>query len=224
MKARFRFPTEREGGDYRRVLYVALAASALLHLMLFALVGRGETTIRVTSAAGPPSRDPIPSSGGAMQAVNVAPVQKIQVPPPPRYSPTAPEVQLRSPEERVRLASVPLEAPTGGGEPGPTAGRGTDGRGDAGAGDAGPCAGTRPVPRVLVPEWDAPHEVRGTSVTIRVRIDSQGHPVGPVELDPPTSNDAFNRKLMDAARKMEFQPPRSSCQASHSWGELKEYF
>ena len=66
---------------------------------------------------------------------------------------------------------------------------------------------TAPEPRVIVPEWDPPDEIRGTSVQIRILVSAEGRALE-VELRPRTPNAGFNRRLEETYMQMDYKPGR----------------
>lgn len=163
------------------------------------------------SAADRAEADGRPSAGGALRAVALRPSEAARVPPrPDRVEPVEePEVRMPRTEESA-LATGDLERPPeGAGAPG------------GGSGRAGPGVDRPPVPRSVLPEWDAPASVRGSTVTVRVHVDSTGSPTGLVELVPRTPDEAFNRRLVRKVRAMRFSPARDGRgRPVAAWAEL----
>jgi hypothetical protein len=149
--------------------------------------------------------------GGVMQAIAVAPPQEIVVPPPPTAVPDleAPAVEVRNPPEtelQARFADLRNGASFAGPGTGPGRLEGT-GQGDGGVDAEGRFRLTAPEPRVIVPEWDPPAEVRGTRIQIRVLVSADGRALD-VELRPRTPNSGFNRRLVDTYMQMDYKPGR----------------
>lgn len=202
----------------RRALAWGLAASLALHAVAFLAVRGGPVVTDGGAAAGPPSPDPaIPRD--ALHAVHLAVrLDEIRPPPRPRLDVAEPVVVTRA------VPSTPLaSAPVAVGKP-PSAG---DRAGPNGTGSAGEGASegmTPPVPRSLFPEWEPPASVRGMEVTVRVRVDARGRPTGEVELVPPTPDRAFNRRLAEKARRMEYRPARKDGVPVVGWAEITFVF
>ena len=92
--------------------------------------------------------------------------------------------------------------------------------GDGGGGDRF----TAPGPRSLVPAGDAPREVKGLRVTVRVYVDATGEPTGDVELEPPTPNRRFNDILKRKVREMRYHPARRNGNPVPGWAEITFIF
>lgn len=203
---------------YRRCLAVGLLVSVALHvaLVLGWRAGPGPG-ITGSGAEAPSASPPDRWRTGAVQAVAMqAPSREVEVPPAPDpVDAASPEVSAPRVAESAELASVEL-APRSAGEPG-------GGREGAEA-QPGGGSGRPPVPRSVLPEWDPPDDVRGTEVVVRVHVDSAGRPTGPVELDPDTPDEAFNRRLRDKVLAMEFSPARSGGRPVAGWAELTFVF
>jgi len=214
-------PLDQGARRFRRALWAGLAISVLVHVAL-ALAWRGP-------AAGPgpavyQDRGELPAAPrpDALHAVAVAsePPPTSRVPPPPAPV-RAEEVRVAAPEAArdATLHRVELD-PSGRGSPG------WPGEGDpgSGGGEGSGQAVEPPVPRSVLPEWSPPGSVRGERITVRVFVNAHGHPAGPVELDPPTSSDEFNRRLVKKVRRMEFQPARGPEGPVAAWAELTFVF
>jgi len=213
---------------YRRAIHVGLALSLLIHAIVFvawrseraaagALVAAGLRTGDASAAAG----------GGALQAINLAAVRSAEIPPPPAPLPSldAPEV-VPVETETPALATGMLARP--GSSPGQNAGfvpgvPGGTGTGDGGTDAEGLYRNTVPEPRVIIPDWDAPKDVKGLRVRMRVLVDERGNPVD-VELEPPTPNAGFNRKLIETAMEMEFKPALRNGRPVRDWAVITRVF
>lgn len=147
----------------------------------------------------------------ALRSVRIADArEEVEVPPPPEDVRAEPaEVREPASASEATLASSGLQA------------RGFQ-RPSHGTRDGGRGAAVRPpVPRSVLPEWEPPDGVRGTTVTIRVRVDSAGRPVGPVRLSPETASEEFNRRLVTKVLEMRFSPARTEGgRAVEGWAEL----
>lgn len=210
MPSTFELATDRNDRRFRRVLAWSLGASVALHAALFALWrGAPEAAAGPSASAAPAAR---PSPSEFMRAVRLRSVAAAPSPiprPPAPVTAVAPRaVTVDAGAEAARI-TVSLEQPTAGGAPAGGA-----------AGGGGASHLTPPVPRSVYPEWDPPRSVRGTTVTVRVRVDSTGCPVGPVQLAPPTADEGFNRRLRERVRRMRFTPARLAGRPVEAWAEL----
>lgn len=150
-------------------------------------------------------------------------------------------VEVRTPAERPPLDVPPPPAPVEAAAPDVSAPRlaseagvlraelsrrthARPGPGGGGAGSGSGEAGSPPVPRSVIPEWDPPASVRGSEVVVRVHVDSTGRPTGAVELVPPTPSEAFNRRLRRKVSEMAFAPARKEGRAVAGWAELTFVF
>lgn len=199
----------RPDRGFRRTLAWGLTASVLLHLAL-ALAWRG-AALPAPSPGPDRAASVSPTPGGALQAVSVRRAAPVEVPRRPAPVRAAEDPDLRPPRvSEAGVAAGELERPA----PGPAPEGGASG---------GPGGGVvrPPVPRSVLPEWDAPSEVRGRTVTVRVHVDSAGRPTGLVELVPRTSHEGFNGRLVRKARAMRFAPARDGRgRPVAAWAEL----
>jgi hypothetical protein len=214
---------DRNDRRHRIAVCAGLALSLALHAALV-LVWRVEAPVAGASvAAGPRSGDPVAAAGGgAMRSIALAPLRPIEIPAPPRPIPAldAPEVVVSVPTERISSAGSlerPGTAGAGTGIPGGT------GRGDGGSDAEGRYRNTVPEPRVIIPDWDAPKEVKGLQVRLRVLVDERGKPVD-VELDPRTPDEGFNRRLIQSALEMEFKPALRNGRPVRDWAVITRVF
>lgn len=208
---------------YRRALGAGLALSVALHASLLLLWRAEPPAAGASIAAGPRSGDPVAAAGGgAMRALALAQLRPIEIPAPPRPIPVldAPDVVVSVPSEPVSEAGA-LERPGASGA-GPGIPGGT-GRGDGGADAEGRYRNTVPEPRVIIPDWDAPREVKGLQVRLRVLVDERGRPVD-VELDPRTPDESFNRRLIESAMEMEFKPALRNGRPVRDWAVITRVF
>jgi len=209
-----RFPSSASDNArrHRRVVLTGLAISALLHGGVFLLWTGDLQPLPGTVAAGLRMGDAAAAPGGGiMQAIALAPPREIVVPPPPEEQPEfdAPEVEVRMPQE-PQLQARFADMRSGVAFPGPDAGPGRPdgtGRGDGGTEAEGQFRVTAPEPRVIVPEWDPPDEIRGTTVQIRILVSAEGRALD-VELRPRTPNASFNRRLVETYMRMDYKPGR----------------
>lgn len=212
MPSTFELATDRNGRRFRRALACGLAASVALHAALFALWRGAPEAAAGPATSGAAAARPSPSEYmRAIRLRSVAPSPSPIPKPPAPVTAAAPRaVPVDAAGEGARIA-VSLERPTAGGAVG-------GGGGAPGGGGASHL--TPPVPRSVYPEWDPPGSVRGTTVTVRVRVDSTGCPVGPVQLAPPTADEDFNRRLRERVRRMRFAPARLAGRPVEAWAEM----
>jgi len=209
-----RFPaTAHENARrYRRTIFVCLGMSLAVHLLVLLAWRVNRQPLPGTVAAGPRMGDAAAAAGGGvLQAIALAPPREIVVPPPPDQVPelNAPEVEVDMPKESQLQARF-ADLQSGTAFPGPDVGPGRpdgSGRGDGGTEAEGRFRVTAPEPRVIVPEWDPPDEIRGTTVQIRVLVSAEGRALN-VELRPLTPNAGFNRRLVDTYMRMDYKPGR----------------
>lgn len=207
----------------RRIWRVGLLLSVLVHVVLFLVFRAQEARLTPYAAAGPAAGDPVAApGGGGMRSVVLQPPQEIPVPPRPEV-PVIKPVEVEPIEEEPVLALSELERPEPGeGEKeGPETGPGLPGA--EGGGDAGNAAtGLRrllpPVPRgaLFTPLAYRPNSVRGKEVTVWVFV-NEGGAVDSVRLEPPTSDERFNRLLRREAREWYFEPAQRAGQPVATW-------
>jgi TonB family protein len=207
---------------------VGLLLSLLFHAALFFAFRSERPRSGASVAAGPRAGDTYSAPGsGALRAITLADVRSVEIPPPP-----APLPSLDAPEVTI-LETRPPSFATGELErPGSSAARqsgfvpglpGGTGQGAGGADAEGRYRNTVPEPRVIIPDWDPPREVKGMRVMMRVLVDERGNPVD-VELEPPTPNDGFNRKLIETAMEMEFKPALRNGRPVRDWAVITRVF
>lgn len=204
-----RDPRPRTDRRFRRPLAAGLLISVALHLAA-ALAWRGpalepERRRGAPRAEGRPAAPP----DRTLRAVALEEPDRERIPPRPRPVPVATAPEVGPTAAASELHRVTLEEPAVGSR--------SDGA-DAGAGRA---AVRPPVPRSVLPEWDAPDAVRGSSVTVRVHVDSTGRPTGAVELRPRTPSRDFDRRLIRKVRRLRFSPARDARgRPLAAWAEL----
>lgn len=201
--------SNRPERGFRRKLAAGLLVSVALHVAL-ALAWRGPVLESPEASRAARAAEPrTPRSGRALRATAVRAAERAEVPRPPAPLEPASDPDVRLPDvAESTLPTGELERPES--RPGRAGG-------DAG----GPSRVEPPVPRSVLPEWNAPDAVRGTSVTVRILVDSAGSPTGPVELVPPTPSEDFNRRLVSKVREMRFSPARDRRgRAVAGWAEL----
>lgn len=204
--------TSHNSRRHRRTAILGLILSVALHAAVF-LAWRSELQpLPATVAAGLRMGEAIAApGGGVMQAIALAPPREIVVPPPPEAVPEfeAPEVEVmtqREPQLQARFANLRSGVTFPGPQTGPGRPDGT-GQGDGGTEAEGQFRITAPEPRVIVPEWDPPDEIKGTSVQIRVLVSADGRALE-VELRPRTPDRGFNRRLVETYMQMDYKPGR----------------
>jgi len=217
-------PSRRNAARQRKALWIGFAISAAFHgLLLFGW--------RTASPDGPGSLAAGPragefraaAGGGELVALAIAAPRPIEVPAPPATRPQIrdPEIRVQEPERHLITAS--LNGPSGGS---PAEGRagpglpGADGAGDGGADREGRDRRTFPTPRSIIPRWDAPRELKGQRVTLRVRVDATGEPTGEIEIQPKLANAGFEKQLRRDVLAMDFLPGRQDGRAVADWAEL----
>lgn len=199
--------------SFRRPLALGLLASVAAHAAAFAVARRAAVRLPpAPSSVAASARVPdVPvRSRNVIRAVRVADAREIRVPPPPEDVLAEPaEVREPGPATGAALAASGLEA------------RGFRRPSHGSDGSARGAPVRPPVPRSVLPEWDPPDEVRGRTVTVRVRVDSAGRPVGPVRLLPETPSESFDRRLVKKVLEMRFSPARTADgRAVEAWAEL----
>ncbi len=218
----------RNDRRHRRAIQAGLALSLAIHAAVFLAWRSDGVGPGASVAAGPRTGDASAAAGGgAMQALTLASVRPIEIPPPPAPLPRldAPEVSPIQPANPALEAGA-LERPgsargsSSGFTPGIPGGTGT---GDGGTDAEGRYRNTVPEPRVIIPDWDAPDEVKGMRVRMRVLVDERGRPVD-VELEPPTPNDGFNRRLIETAMEMDFKPALRDGRPVRDWAVITRVF
>jgi TonB family protein len=207
---------------------IGLFISLLAHLGLFLSFRADRPEEGATVAAGPRAGDSrAAAGGGALQAIALAEVRSVEIPPPP-----APLPSLDAPDVTIVETRPPSFAAGQLERPGAMAGRqagfspglpGGTGEGDGGSDAEGRYRNTVPEPRVIIPDWDPPNEVKGMRVRMRVLVDERGNAVD-VELEPPTPNDRFNRELIETAMEMEFKPALRNGRPVRDWAVITRVF
>jgi hypothetical protein len=213
---------------YRRVARLGLFVSVCLHAAVFLLWRTELQPLPETVAAGRRAGDATAAAGGGvMQAIALAAPREIVIPPRPESLPTleAPAVQVQTqpePQLQARFADFRSGTSLTGSESGPGVPDGS-GRGDGGADEDGRFRVTAPEPRVIVPEWDPPDEVKGTRVQIRVLVGADGRALD-VELRPQTPDARFNRRLIDTYMSVDYRPAVRMGRAVSAYTEITLIF
>lgn len=206
-------PRTRPDRGFRRTLAWGLLASVLLHLVV-ALAWR-DAALSPPGAAAEAARSRAasasPAPGAALRAVSVRRAAPVEIPRRPEPVRADEDPDLRPPGvAEAGLESGDLARPASG-----------PASGGSSSGGSGAAVDRPPVPRSVMPEWDAPPAVRGRTVTVRVHVDSAGTPTGPVELLPRTPDEGFNRRLVRKVRTMRFAPARDGRgRPVAAWAEL----
>ena len=210
----------------KRIWRAALAASLLLHLLVF-LAFRGDRLPRSPfAAAGPPAGDDAAAAaGGGLQALRLRIVE-------PRVEVIRPPAPIPTPEAPIEVEVIPEPEPTpvdlselpgvGGTERGPEPGTGIEGgtgRGDGGTEAEGRFRVVPPVPRGLIlPPSDRPGKVRGKEIAVWVFVDAAGAVVpDSTRLVPSTGDSKFDDRLKRQAAEWVFQPARKGGKAVAEW-------
>ena len=225
-----RFPSSASDNArrHRRTVLIAFAMSAAVHGAVFLIWKSDLQPLPGTVAAGLRMGDASAAAGGGiMQAIALAPPREILVPPRPEEMPDfdAPEVDVRMPREaqiQARFQDLQGGGVYPGSDEGPGRPDGT-GMGDGGTEAEGRFRVTAPEPRVIVPEWDPPDEIRGTTVQIRVLVSAEGRALE-VEIRPRTRNSGFNRRLVDTYMQMDYKPARRMGRAVTAPAEITLIF
>ncbi|MFQ5889143.1 MAG: hypothetical protein ACE5JR_03715 [Gemmatimonadota bacterium] len=224
MRGSFNASSDRSSGRYRRTLVVGMLASVGLHAAVLALWRGDLWPFPFTVAAGPRAGDAVAAPGGGiMEVIRYAPLRQIEIPPPPATTPSleVPEVETRIPQDRPLSAAARFGSLSS--APGPGL-FGQQGLGDGGEDVAGKFRVTAPEPRVIIPEWNAPKEVKGMQVMVRVLVDRWGRPTGEVELRPITPNRKFNDRLVEKVLRMEYKPAYRYGRPVAAWAEMTFVF
>lgn len=146
----------------------------------------------------------------------VEPIE-IEVPDEPVEPEPAPEVAVITPP------SLPGQGgPGSGGDEGEAAGPGTDaGDGDGGGGtsEAGESRVIPPTPRgIFIPPPGPPRSARGQEITVWVYVSEGGRVErSSVRLEPPTSDDRYNRRLIESVAEWVFDPARQDGRPVPTW-------
>jgi hypothetical protein len=213
VKQPYVLPSERWDRQQRKVLGWSLLVSAVVHGIFF-IAWRGASS---APAGGPAESDlSIPAlayGGGALQAISMSAPRPFEEPAELTDEPVLDVIEVGGP------VSVTL------GRPGPARGDLSGSGSSPGPGLGGPGSRTTsPVPRSIVPEWDPPGDVRGMRVTARVLVSAEGQPLGEVQLDPPTPDQAFNRRLVEKVLQMQYIPGRRDGEPVEAWAEITFVF
>ena len=207
---------------------VGFSLSALFHAMILFGWRAPDMDIQGSLAAGPRAGDfRAAAGGGELLAIAIAPPRPIEIPAPPAEV-LLTDLEFASEEPEKRIQPVELAGPAGGAAlisdlSGPGLAR-ADGRGDAGGSAEGRDQNSPGYPRSITPDWEAPDEMRGLSVTIRVEVNARGEPTGAIVFEPSIPNAGFERKLRRDFLSMDYQPAIRNGRAVHDWVEVSRNF
>jgi hypothetical protein len=217
-------PSRRNTARQRRALWTGLAISAAFHALLLFGWRAPSPDGPGSLAAGPRAGDyRAAAGGGEMIALAIAAPRPIEVPAPPDTRPQIRDPELPVPEPERHIVTASLSGPRSGAAADGRSGQGlpgADGAGDGGTERAGRDRRTPPTPRSIVPRWDAPKELRGQRVTLRVRVDSRGEPTGEIDIQPRIADAGFEKQLRRDVLAMDFLPGRQDGRAVADWAEL----
>jgi hypothetical protein len=208
----------------RRALRAGLAASLVLHVLVFLVFGGQRIPPSPFAAAGERERDAQAAPGGGMEAVEFRAPEQMVIPPEPVPVPVAEVPDLETEPEPV--PEVPTVALAEGlavpGVQGPAVERGVAdgvGRGDGGTEADGHFRVIPPRPRGLtLPPGDRPSEARGREIEVWVYVSAAGRVVpDSTRLMPPTGDRRFDRRLRDHAAAWVFEAARRDGRAVAEW-------
>jgi len=207
----FELSKDRNDRRFRSILAWSLVGSAVVHVGLFLGWRQAPGSAR-SAGAGDPT---VPRSADrsflrAVRLPTSAASRQIVAPPPPIAVRHAPRISAPRYEPGAAVA-VSLVRPA-------LAEPGSGTAGEEAAGAAGRFE--RPAPTSVYPPWDPPRSAVGTAMTVRMWVDSAGHPCAPVVLSPPTSDPDFNRRLRHKLLLMSFRPARVDGRPVAAWAEL----
>ena len=201
-----------EGRVYRNALVISL----VLHLFLFFIWKPDPIPVSPFSAAGPRAGDSRAAAGGSLQAMNlvVPPSRPIVPPRVPIVTVDVVDPVDFNLEPEVDLAALIGEGP--GLDEGPGIEGGT-GRGDGGTGTEGLFMLIPPSPRgMIIPPTN--RSLRGSQVQVWVFVNDVGRVVpDSTHLDPPTSDQGFNRRLIEEAAEWVFNPATKEGKPVGAW-------
>lgn len=219
---------DHERRRYTRAWRWGLAASVVLHVLVFVLFAGQRLPPSPFAAAGERRGDDRAALGGGMQSVELAtPTAARPVPPEPEPvpDPEAEEEPEPEPEEEPaeEVPAIALAmASSVGGNRGPDVGPGLEegeGLGDGGTEAEGRFRVVPPRPRGLIlPPGDRPDDVRGKEVEVWVYVAASGEVVADsTRLNPPTGDRKFDRKLREHAAGWVFEAARRDGRAVAEW-------
>lgn len=77
-----------------------------------------------------------------------------------------------------------------------------------------------PAARTILPSWKIPRDFMGLEVRVRVHVDAQGKPTGPVVVDPPEIEGGIRRALARHVRGLPYNPAMENDRPVESWAEI----
>lgn len=218
---------DRERRRYARAWRWGLAASVLLHVLVFVLFAGQRLPPSPFAAAGERRGDDRAALGGGMQAVQLAtPQADAPAEPEPEPVPVEePEEEVPEPEEEPaeEVPAIALAmASSVGSNQGPEVGPGLPdgvGLGDGGTEAEGRFRVIPPRPRGLIlPPGDRPDDVRGKEVEVWVYVAASGAVVADsTRLNPSTGDRKFDRRLREHAAGWVFEAARRDGRAVAEW-------
>ncbi len=189
----------------RRVWRAGLLASLLVHLLVLLLWRAPLLPVEVGTVAAGPAAGDASAAAGALQALNLRPMETTPVSPPPVPVEVAIEVDPIEIDEEVRPSASDVlgQAPTL--EPGPGLDQGT-GKGNAGDAESGLSGLRPPAPQgMIIPPTN--RDLRGSEIEVWVFVDAAGRVVpDSTRLQPPTRDRSFNERLLREAAQWVFRP------------------
>lgn len=215
----------RKRRDRRRMRF-ALLASLAFHILLLLFSPFAE--IPGPGVAAGPLRGDTRAARGELDVISMssAPPSVIVPPRPPVITLDAitPVPVEFVPTLELDLPPVPSSTSgagtTTGDDPAQSAGAGVpsgSGRGNAGNAVAGNNRATAPVPLSIFPP-ESNDALRGRSMQVRVYVNEQGQVVpDSTRLSPPTSNENFNRQVLQNASTWRFRPARQNNAPVGAW-------
>lgn len=220
-------PSRRNSARNRKALIVGFSLSALFHAVVLLGWRTPATDHQGSLAAGPRAGDfRAAEGGGEIIAIAIAPPRPIEIPAPPAEVLLA-DLQVTDTPER-RIQPVDLAGPDGGAmrladRSGPGL-VGADGRGDSGADAEGRDRNSLAIPRSIVPRIDAPREMRGMTISIRVHVSARGKPTGAIVFEPSIPDSGFEKRLRDDFLGMDYHPASRNGRPVADWMEMSMSF
>ena len=194
---------------------VAILASVAIHLVAFLLWRSG---VQGPPGAMPPGRSPLRTfASEPIEGVKIAPAARREVRvASPVLSLEMPSVQMERFAATLATPTFIPEVPLGGPPaltipPTPEVASVEEGY-------------SPPVPRSILPNWRPPPSIEGTDVVVRVFVDAGGRVGKWVELHPPTSDRAFNRRLARRVLNLDYRPALRGGRPVSGWAEIRFVF
>jgi outer membrane biosynthesis protein TonB len=209
---------------HRRAFRVGLAASALLHVLVFVIFAGQSLPPSPFAAAGERQREARAAKGGGLEAVELRPPEVLAeaVPVPVPVVDVA-EEEAPDPEPEVEETVIALGqavalpgSSSPGAEPGVADGTAA---GDGGTESEGLFRVVPPRPRGLtLPPGDRPNDVRGKEIEVWVYVSAAGQVVpDSTRLFPGSGDRRFDRRLRDHAAAWVFEAARRDGRAVAEW-------